>query len=317
MQLPTFADTRKARKTISSVTSRTPVLRNREFDDQTGGQAFFKCENFQRTGSFKLRGACNAVFNLSGKGSGRGVATHSSGNHGQALALAAKIKGIPAHIVIPRNAPEIKKRAVKEYGAQITLCRPTQEARKSTLRQVVDQTGFTFIHPYDNPVIIVGQGTAALELLDEQPDLELILAPIGGGGLLSGTAIAAKNINPNIQVIGCEPEMADEAFHSFKTGKLHPATDKETIADGLRAAISELTFSCIQDYVDTIVTLSEQQIMDAMRYTWQRLKIVIEPSAAVAVAAVLYDKVNIKGKRTGVIISGGNVDLERLPWQPA
>ncbi len=315
MELLTFSDLQHVQRNIASVIKRTPVLNNREFDEQTDGRVFFKCENFQTTGSFKLRGSCNAVFSLSDEILTRGVATHSSGNHGQALALAAKIKGIPAHIVMPQNAPQVKKRAVKDYGAQVTFCEPTQEARESALKKVISKTNAAVIHPYDNTNIIAGQGTAVMELLEEHPDLDLILAPVGGGGLLSGTAIAANNINPNIKVIGCEPEIADDAFRSFRSGKLQPASGSTTIADGLRTTLSELTLGYIQKYVHDIVTLSEQQIIDAMRFVWEQLKIVIEPSAAVPVAAILHEKINAQDKKTGVILSGGNVDLEHLPWQ--
>lgn len=315
MKKLTISDLREAQENIASTIERTPVLRNKEFDERSRGEVFFKCENFQRTGSFKLRGSCNAVFNLSIEDLARGIATHSSGNHGQALALAAKIKGVPAHIVMPRNALQVKKRSVKGYGAQITLCEPSNEARKSTLHRVISKTGATFVHPYDNPDIIAGQGTAAMELLETQPDLDLILVPVGGGGLLSGTAIATKSINPRIKVIGCEPAMADEAFRSFQSGKLEPEDSTTTIADGLRATLSKLTFGYIREYVDAIVTVSEQQIIDVMHSVWEQLKLVVEPSAAVPVAAILYDKIDLRGKKTGVILSGGNVDLDRLPWQ--
>lgn len=311
----TLPDIRKASEAIASTTKRTPVLRNKEFDEKAGSQVFFKCENFQRTGSFKFRGACNAVFSLSDEDSSQGVATHSSGNHGQALALAAKIKGIPAHIVMPRDAPQVKKNSVEEYGAKITLCQPTQGARESTLGEVVGKTGATFIPPYDNSTIIAGQGTAAMELLEDQPDLNLTLAPVGGGGLLSGTAVAAKNMTPEIKVVGCEPAMADDAFRSYQSGELQPAAYTTTIADGLRTTLSELTFRHIRKYADAIVTLSEQQIIDSMQFVWKKLKVVIEPSSAVPVAAILHNKVNSQAKKTGIILSGGNIDLDRLPWQ--
>lgn len=272
MEQITISDIQKAQKNIASTIERTPVLNTRKFDERAGGHIFFKCENFQRTGSFKLRGSCNAVSSLSAEDLARGVATHSSGNHGQALALVAKIKGIPAHIVMPQNAPQVKKEAAKKFGAQITLCGPNQESRESVLQQVVSKTGATFIHPYDNTDIIAGQGTAAVELLENQPDLDIILAPVSGGGLLSGTAIAAKRLNPQIKVIGCEPAGADDAFRSFQSGKLEPAADAVTIADGLRATLSELTFGYIHKYVDAIVTLTEQQIIDAMRTVWEELK---------------------------------------------
>lgn len=313
MKRITLADIQNVSKIISSTVKRTPVLSNKELNEHLGGHIFLKCENFQQTGSFKFRGACNTVFNLS-KTNPSGVATHSSGNHGQALALAAKIKGIPAHIVMPKDAPQVKRRDVKGYGAQITLCEPSQKARESTLQQVVAETGATFIHPYDNPNIIAGQGTASMELVEDHPDLDLILAPVSGGGLLSGTAIAAKNTNPNIDVVGCEPELANDAFLSLQSGKRQPAKETTTIADALRSALSDLTFRCIKDNVDAIVTLSEKQIIEAMRFSFEQLKMVIEPSSAVTLAAILYDKIDVQNKKVGAIISGGNVDLDRLPW---
>lgn len=314
LKIPSLADVQTAYKKISGSVHRTPVLTNKGIDEKTGAHVFFKCENFQKVGAFKFRGGCNTVFSLPEDGAQNGVATHSSGNHAQAIALAAKIRGVPAYIVMPENAPSVKKKAVEGYGAKITFCEPTLEARESTLQQVVEQTGATFIHPYNDPLIIAGQGTAALELLEEQPDLDMILVPVGGGGLASGTAITAAGTNPAIDVVGCEPEIANDAYLSLKSGHLIPAKNTLTVADGLRTSLGSLTFACIQRHVCEIVTVSEQQIVDAMRYVWERMKIIIEPSSAVPVAALFHNKVEAKDKNVGIILSGGNVDLERLPW---
>ena len=313
--LPTFADIQQAHKRIKSHIHRTPVLTNAQVDEKSGANVFFKCENFQKVGAFKFRGASNTVLSLPEKESKKGVATHSSGNHAQAIALAAKNRGIPAYIVMPENAPEVKKRAVKGYGAEITLCESTLEARESTLQEVVKQTGATFIHPYNNAQIIAGQGTAAKELIEDHPDLDIILAPVGGGGLLSGSAIAAGSMDKSIKVIGCEPEIANDAYLSLQTGELMPAKNAQTIADGLRTSLGELTFACIQKHVHSIVTVSEEQIVEAMRYVWERMNIIIEASCAVPVAALFNDKIEgAKDKKIGIIITGGNVDLDHLPW---
>ncbi|WP_421775118.1 pyridoxal-phosphate dependent enzyme [Gracilimonas sp.] len=311
---PTLADVKKAKERVSEHAHRTPVLSSKQVDQKTGGEIFFKCENFQKVGAFKFRGASNAIFSLSDKEAAKGVATHSSGNHAQALALAAKLRGIPAYVVMPENAPKVKVRAVKNYGAEVTFCESTQEARESTLEQVVAKTGATFIHPYNDARIVAGQGTATLELLEDHPDLDMIIAPVGGGGLLSGTALAAKSLKPEIQVIGAEPANADDAFRSFQKGKLFPVKNPDTIADGLRTSLGELPFSLIRKYVDDIVTVPEESIIEAMRYVWERLNMIIEASCAVPVAAVFDEKVNVKGKKVAIIITGGNVDLDNLPW---
>ncbi len=274
-----------------------------------------KCENLQKVGAFKFRGACNAVFSLTDEEAARGVATHSSGNHAQALALAARLRGIPAYIVMPENAPAVKKAAVAGYGGQITFCEPTLQARESTLAQVVEETGATVVHPYNNYQVIAGQGTATLELLEEIPDLDVVIAPVGGGGLLSGTAIAAKGLAPNIRVIAAEPEMADDAYRSLQAGHIIPSENPQTIADGLLTSLGDLTFPIIQQYVEQIVTVSEAAILESMKFIWERAKIIIEPSAAVPVALLWERKIDLSGLRVGVILSGGNVDLERLPWQ--
>jgi len=312
---PTITDIRLAAKRIQPYAHRTPVLTCASLDAQVGARVFMKCENLQKVGAFKFRGACNAVFSLTDEEAAHGVATHSSGNHAQALALAARIRGIPAYIVMPENAPAVKKAAVAGYGGQITFCEQTLQARESTLAQVVGETGATVVHPYNNFYVIAGQGTATLELLEEIPDLDLVIAPVGGGGLLSGTSIAAKGISPGIRVIAAEPEMADDAFRSLQAGHIIPSENPRTVADGLLTSLCDLTFSIIQDNVEQIVTVSETAILESMKFIWERAKIIIEPSAAVPVGLLWERKIDLSGLRVGVILSGGNVDLERLPWQ--
>jgi threonine dehydratase len=291
------------------------VLTCASLDAMAGAHLFLKCENFQKVGAFKFRGACNAVFSLSEAEAARGVVTHSSGNHAQALALAARLRGIQAYIVMPSNAPAVKKAAVAGYGGQITFCEPTLEAREATTRAIIAQTSATLIHPFDNPLVIAGQGTAAMELLEEVPDLDMIMAPVGGGGLLSGTALAAHTLHPGLRVIAAEPENADDAYRSLLAGRILPSISPRTIADGLLTSLSELTFSIIQAHVEQIITVSEAYIIQGMRAAWERAKIIIEPSAAVPVGALLEKKVDLSGLKVGVILSGGNVDLDRLPWQ--
>lgn len=311
---PTFVDIQTAYQRISEHAHRTPVLSSKQVDQKTGGQIFFKCENFQKVGAFKFRGASNAIFSLSDEEAANGVATHSSGNHAQAVALAAKLRNIPAYVVMPENAPKVKVKAVQNYGAEITFCESNLEARESTLKKVVEKTGATFIHPYDDARIIAGQGTAVMEFLEDYPDLDIIIAPVGGGGLLSGTALAAKSIKPEISVIGAEPANADDAYRSFKANELIPVKDPDTIADGLRTSLGKLPFSIITNHVDDIVTVSEDSIVEAMRYVWERLNMIIEASCAVPVAAVFDGIVDVKNKKVGIIITGGNVDLDKLPW---
>lgn len=312
LTIPTFREVQNAYLQIRNKVHRTPVLSSQKVNERTGGEVFFKCENFQKVGAFKLRGATYAVNSLSAEDAQNGVATHSSGNHAQAVALAAKIRGIPAHIVMPENAPEVKVNGVKDYGAQVTFCESTQKARESTLDEVVRETGATFIHSYHDRQVIMGQGSAAIELLEDQPKLDIILTPVGGGGLLSGTSIAAKNLSPEVKVIGTEPEVANDAYLSFKTGELHAVQSTETVADGLRTSLSELTFACIREYTDEIVTVSEEQIIEAMQFIWERMKIIIEPSSAVPVAAAFSGNIDVENKKIGIIISGGNVDLNHL-----
>jgi threonine dehydratase len=311
---PALPDILSAAERIRPYIHRTPVLANQSLDEKTGAQAFLKCENMQKIGAFKFRGACNAVFCLTDEEAARGVSTHSSGNHAQALALAARLRGIPAYIVMPNNAPAVKKAAVAGYGGQITFCEPTLEAREATLGSLVERTGAAVVHPYNDERVIAGQGTAALELLEEVPDLDVILAPVGGGGLLSGTALAATGIRSGIRVIAGEPELAADAYRSLEAGEILPSIKPKTIADGLLTSLGTQTFPIIQQCVEQIVTVSEQGIIDAMRFVWERVKIVIEPSAAVAIGVLWERKIDLTGLRVGVILSGGNVDLEKLPW---
>ncbi len=312
---PTLNNIREAAERIRPYAHRTPVLTNESLNQQVGAQVFLKCENFQKVGAFKFRGACNAVYSLSDDEAARGVCTHSSGNHAQALALAAKMRGIPAYIVMPNNAPSVKKNAVAGYGGLITFCEPTLEARESTLDRIRLDTGANVVHPYNDARVIAGQGTAALELLEDYPDLDVIIVPVGGGGLLSGTSIAATELKKGIRIIAGEPDMADDAFRSIKAGKLIPSQNPKTIADGLLTSLGTLTFPIIQQRAEQIVTVSEAGIIESMKYVWERVKIIIEPSSAVAVAVLWEKKIELSRLKIGVILSGGNVDLEKLPWQ--
>jgi threonine dehydratase len=293
---------------------RTPVLSSIKVDSKAGASVFFKCENFQKVGAFKFRGACNAVLTLSDSDSKQGVATHSPGNHAQALALAAKIRGINAYVVMPENAPKVKVEAVINYGAEVTFCEASLDARENILKEVVNRTGATPIHPYNDSRIVAGQGTAAIEFIEEYPDLDVIMTPIGGGGLISGTALAVKSLNPSIEVIGTEPIEANDAYRSYKKGKLLPAYSTNTIADGLRTSLGELPFQIIKKHVDDILTVDEESIIAAMRFIWERMNMIIEPSCAVPVAALFNNTDRFKGKKVGIIITGGNVDLDNLPW---
>jgi threonine dehydratase len=314
LYLPTLADIRRAAVRLKPYAHRTPVLTCTDLNQMIGAEIFCKCENFQKVGAFKFRGACNAVFALSDAIAQRGVATHSSGNHAAALSLAARLRGITAHIVMPRNAPEVKKTAVAGYGGRIVFCEPTLAAREAMLASVVQETGATFIPPYNDPQVIAGQGTAALELCEDVTGLDVVLAPVGGGGLVSGTAIAVAGLSPTTRVIAAEPAGADDAYRSLQAGKILPSVHPKTIADGLLTSLGELTFAIIQRHVAQIVTVSEEAIINAMRHVWERMKIVIEPSAAVPIGALLEKRLDLTGQRVGVILSGGNVDLDRLPW---
>jgi threonine dehydratase len=309
-----FAAIRAAHERIRAHVHRTPVLTSLRLDEASGAHLFFKCENFQKIGAFKARGATNAVFALDDAKAKRGVATHSSGNHGTALARAAKLRGIPAHIVMPSNSAKVKVRAVESYSAQIVFCEPTQAAREAACADVISKTGATLIHSFENEDVMAGQGTATVELLEEVSDVDLVLCPIGGGGLLCGTAVAAKSMRPKIKVIATEPANADDAAQSFHAGRLLHTEKKFTIADGLRTNVGAPNFPIIQRHVDDIVTVSEEAIVAAMRAIWETMKIVIEPSAAVPYAAIVERKIDIGGRRVGIILTGGNVDLDALPW---
>jgi threonine dehydratase len=309
-----FAAIRAAHERIRPHVHRTPVLTSARLNQACGGSLYFKCENLQKVGAFKARGATNAVFALDQVAAGRGVATHSSGNHAQALARAATLRGIPAYIVMPSNSAKVKVRAVEGYGGKIIFCEPTQAAREKTCADLVAKTGATLIHSFENPHVMAGQGTATVELLEDVPDLDVVMCPIGGGGLLSGTAVAAKTLSQNIRVVAAEPAQADDGAQSFRAGKLIQVTKPNTIADGLRTNVGAPNFAIIQRYVDDIVTVSEQAIIDAMRTIWETMKIIVEPSAAVPYAAVLEDKLEVRDRRIGIILSGGNVDLDALPW---
>ena len=311
---PSLEDIRQAHRRIEPFIHRTPVLTSASINRMAGGEIFFKCENFQKAGAFKIRGACNAVFSLSEEESNLGVATHSSGNHAAALALAARWRGVPAYVVMPETAPHVKKLAVAGYGAEIVFCKPTLESRESALAAVVARTGAVVVHPYNDLRVITGQATAAIELCEQVQNLDLIIAPVGGGGLLSGTALAVSLVSTKTAVIAAEPERADDAYRSLRSGRIVPSLDPNTLADGLRTSLGDLTFPIIQRYVKDIVLVSEEAIVEAMRCLWERMKILVEPSAAVPLAAVLSRRLDVSGRRVGIIVSGGNVDLDRLPW---
>ena len=312
---PTLADIRAAAERIRPYAHRTPVLTCQSLDEQVGARVFLKCENLQKVGAFKFRGACNAVYSLTEAQAARGVATHSSGNHAQALALAARMRGIPAYIVMPSNAPQVKKDAVAGYGGRITFCEPTLAARESTLARIVEETGAEVVHPYNDERVIAGQGTAALELLTDVPDLDVVITPVGGGGLLSGTSLTVKGVAPRVRVIAGEPENADDAYRSLQAGRILPSENPKTLADGLLTSLGTLTFPIIRENVEQIVTVSEAGIVAAMKFVWERTKIIIEPSSAVAVGVLWERKIDLTGLKVGVILSGGNVDLGKLPWQ--
>lgn len=312
---PTLSDIRAARELIGPHIHRTPVMTSSTLDREFGAKLFFKCENFQKVGAFKARGATFAVLSALDGDVRSGVLTHSSGNHAAALARAAAIRGVPGYIVMPNNAPKVKQESVRRYGGQITFCEPTTPAREAAAAKVHAETGALLVHPYDNWSVITGQGTCALELLEEIIDLDLLLTPVGGGGLLSGSTIAAKALRPSIRVFGTEPAGADDAFRSLQTGVRQPQNNPQTIADGLRSSLGDKSFSVLSRMVDGVVTVSEEAIVTAMRKTWEVLKIIIEPSCAVPLAALLEHKLDVEGKRVGIILTGGNVDLDRLPWQ--
>jgi threonine dehydratase len=311
---PDFAALRAAHERIRPFVHRTPVLTCAALDRLAGARLFFKCENFQKGGAFKARGAANAVLSLPDDQAARGVATHSSGNHAAALALAAGRRGVPAYIVMPRNAPAVKRAAVEGYGGRITFCEPDQASREAAAAEVVRTTGATLVHPYNDERVIAGQGTAALELLEDVPDLDAVLAPVGGGGLLSGTAIAVRGLRPAARVIGCEPALADDAAQSLRENRIVPARPPVTVADGLRTALGDKTFPVIRELVEQVALAEEAEIVAAMRLIFERMKVVVEPSAAVPLAALLNRPLNLAGARVGIILSGGNADVTRLPF---
>lgn len=304
-----------ARERIKNQIKRTPILTSSSINSILGCNLFFKCENFQKVGAFKFRGASNAVLSLEEKELKRGVATHSSGNHAAALALAAKMKNVPAYIVMPRTAPEIKKKAVEGYGAKIIFCEPTLKAREESLNKIIEETHATFIHSYDNYNVIAGQSTAAQEIFDELHDLDFIITPVGGGGLLSGTSLSTKYFSPKTKVIGAEPKNADDAFHSFNEKKICPSINPKTICDGLLTQLSEKTFEIISENVSEIITAKEESIIEAMKLIWERMKIIVEPSSAVTLAIILENKEMFSQKNIALILSGGNVDLTKLPFK--
>lgn len=299
---------------INNYIHNTPVLSSTLINDIAGAQLFFKCENFQRAGSYKIRGATNAILNLSDDEKSKGVVTHSSGNFAQALSLAAKSIGVKAYIVMPTSAPKVKIAAVKQYNGDIIMCAPTLEAREETAQSIVNKTGATFVHPSNNTNVIIGQGTAAYELLQDHPELEAIFCPVGGGGLIAGTCLAVNELRPDCKVFGGEPFEADDAYRSLMSGKIETNETANTIADGLKTQLGDKNFPIIKDHVSAIIRVTEQEIIDAMKLIWERMKIIIEPSSAVTIAAVLKHKNSIQNKKVGIVISGGNVDLTQLPF---
>jgi len=314
MDIPDINDIKSAFERIKPYIHRTPLLTCNTFNRMLGCEVYFKCENFQKVGAFKVRGATNAVLSLSDEECRNGVTTHSSGNHAQAVSLAAKNRGIKAFVVMPNNSPKVKVEGVKSYGAEIIFSEPTLKDREKTLERVVRETGARFIHPYNDFKVIEGQATSAMEILEELNSPDIIMAPVGGGGLMSGTALSTHYLSPETVIIGAEPEIADDAFKSFHEGKLYPPTGAMTVADGLRTALGDKTFYIIKKFVHNIVTVSEDSIIKAMKLIWERMKVIIEPSSAVPFAALLEEKIDMKGKKIGIILSGGNVDLEELPW---
>ena len=314
MQIPTIGDMRAARERIAPHIHRTPVLTSRMLDEMTGARLFFKCENLQKAGAFKARGASNAVFGLSEAQAARGVATHSSGNHGTCLSYAAGRRGIPCTVVMPHTAPQAKKDAVRGYGARVVECEPSTSSREAVFARVVAETGAEFVHPYNDPRVIAGQATCSAEMLEDIEALDAVIAPIGGGGMISGTCLTLSNLAPQVKIYAAEPDQADDAARSFRAGHIIADDAPDTIADGLKVPLKDLTWHFVRDNVSDILTVSEQEIVDAMKLIWKRLKIVMEPSSAVPLAAILRNPDVFAGQRVGVVITGGNVDLDRLPW---
>jgi threonine dehydratase len=312
--IPTLSQIQAAHKAIKPYVHQTPILTNESINQITGASIYFKCENFQKIGAFKIRGATCAALSLNEKEKINGIATHSSGNHAQAIALTAQLHQIDAYVVMPSNAPEIKKNATKGYGANVIICEPTLESRQNALDQIIQETGATYIPSYDHYNVIAGQATVAKELIEEVPDLEVVMAPVGGGGLISGTALSTHYLLPNATIIGAEPKLVDEAYRSFKTGVKQVNAGTKSIADGLLTNLSDRTFEIITKYVHEIITVSEEEIVAAMRLIWERMKIIVEPSSAVPLAAILQQKERFEGRKIGLILSGGNVDVEHLPF---
>ena len=310
----TLKDIEAAHERIRPHIHRTPVFTNNSLNELSGAELYFKCDNFQKAGSFKIRGATNTVEQLTIEELSRGVATTSSGNHGAALSMAVTRRGGKTKVVMPNNTPEIKVNNVKRNGGEVVWCEPEQESRESVLKELIEETGAVVVHPYNDERIMAGQGTCAKELLEDHPELDVIVSPVSGGGLLSGTLLSSKALNTDIQVFGAEPAEADDAYRSLKLGKIVPNETINTICDGLRAQIGGLTFPVISDLVDDIITVTEEEIIDSMRMIWERLKMIVEPSSSITLGAVLKNKDKFNGKKVGLIISGGNVDLDHLPW---
>ncbi len=314
MYIPEYHDVETAHRRIAPYIHRTPVLTSTFMNDLTGAELFFKCENFQKAGAFKVRGASNAVFGLSDEQAAKGVATHSSGNHGLSLSYAAGRRGIPVSVVVPRTAPEAKKQAMRGYGATVVECEPSTSSREAVFAEVVARSGADFVHPYNDPRVIAGQATCSREMLEELGTLDAVIAPIGGGGMVSGTCLTVSTIAPGTRIYAAEPVNADDACRSFRAGHIIADDAPDTIADGLKVPLKELTWHFVKTHVEDILTASEQEIIDAMYLTWQRMKMVMEPSSAVPLAAIIRNRELFAGKRVGVIITGGNVDLDKLPW---
>ncbi|ROR94928.1 threonine dehydratase [Sinobacterium caligoides] len=312
--IPTFEDALAAKERIAPYVHRTPVMTSSFLNELTGAELFFKCENFQKAGAFKVRGASNAVFGLSDEMAAKGVATHSSGNHALSLSYAAGRRGIPVTVVMPRTAPQAKKDAVKGYGGVIVECEPSTSSREETFAKVVAESGAEFVHPYNDPRVIAGQATCSMELNEQVENLDAVVAPIGGGGMISGTCLALSNIAPEVKIYAAEPLNADDAARSFKAGHIIADDAPDTIADGLKVPLKDLTWHFVSNHVTDILTATEEEIVDAMKLIWKRMKIVMEPSSAVPLATILKNRELFKGKRIGIIITGGNVDLDRLPW---
>lgn len=312
--IPSLSDIKRAHQRIEKHIVRTPIMKSSSINEIFGADLYLKCENFQKVGAFKMRGAANVIMSYRPEDRTNGFATHSSGNHAQAVALASKVAGNKAYIVMPNNAPEVKKKAVIGYGAEVTFCEPNEQARAAACNKIIEETGAIFVHPFNDSRIIAGQATAAKEFIEEEHDLDYIITPVGGGGLAAGTALVASYVSPNTKVILGEPEKVNDTYLSFKSGKLTPVGTEKSIADGLLVSVGSLNFEIIKNHVEAVVTVSETEIISAMRLIWERMKIIIEPSSAVAIATVLKQKDQLAGKKVGIIITGGNVDLGNLPF---